>query len=152
MKLFECQNCGQLLYFENTKCERCGRVLGYLPDDAVLSAVAEEEDGRWRALAAPERLVRFCANAAQGACNWLVPAEGPDAFCLACRLNRTIPDLGPPEHLLLRQRLEAAKHQLVYSLLRLGLPLVSKFEDPGAGLAFDFLADPVPGHLTARKS
>ena len=81
-----------------------------------------------------------------------MPAEGPDAFCLACRLNRTIPDLGPPEHLLLRQRLEAAKHQLVYSLLRLGLPLVSKFEDPGAGLAFDFLADPVPGHLTARKS
>ena len=152
MKLFECQNCGQLLYFENTKCERCGRVLGYLPDDAALSAVAEEEDGRWRALAAPERLVRFCANAAQGACNWLVPAEGPDAFCLACRLNRTIPDLGPPEHLLLWQRLEAAKHQLVYSLLRLGLPLVSKFEDPGAGLAFDFLADPVPGHLTARKS
>ena len=28
MKLFECQNCGQLLYFENTGCERCGHVLG----------------------------------------------------------------------------------------------------------------------------
>src|SRR5438034_1176604 len=24
MKLFECQNCGQLLYFENTNCESCG--------------------------------------------------------------------------------------------------------------------------------
>jgi hypothetical protein len=32
----------------------------------------------------------------------------------------------------------------VYSLQRLGLPLVSKFEDPDTGLAFDFLADPIP--------
>ena len=24
MKLFECQNCGQPLYFENTRCESCG--------------------------------------------------------------------------------------------------------------------------------
>jgi hypothetical protein len=142
MKLFECQNCGQLLYFENTRCERCGHVLGYLPDSAVLSALAEEDDSRWRALAAPKRLVRFCANAAYEACNWLVPAEASGAFCQACRLNRTIPDLGPPEHLLRWQRLEAAKHRLVYSLLRLGLPVVSKFDNPDAGLAFDFLADP----------
>jgi hypothetical protein len=142
MKLFECQHCGQLLYFENTRCERCGHLLGYLPDGAMLSALTEEGGDRWRALAAPERLVRFCANAAPGACNWLIPADGADTFCPACRLNRTIPDLGPPEHLLRWQRLEAAKHRLVYSLLRLGLPLVSKFEDPGTGLAFDFLADP----------
>ena len=55
MKLFECQHCGQLLYFENTRCERCGHVLGYLPDGAVLSALTEEGGDRWRALAAPER-------------------------------------------------------------------------------------------------
>ena len=87
------------------------------------------------------RLVRFCANASYDACNWLVPAEGPDAFCRACRHNRTIPDLGAPEHLLRWQRLEAAKHRLIYGLLRLDLPLVSKFEHPESGLAFDFLAD-----------
>jgi hypothetical protein len=145
MKLFECQNCGQLLYFENTRCERCGHVLGYLPDGAVLSALAPADGDRWRPLSTPEQVYRFCANAAHEACNWLVPAAAPDAFCQACRLNRTIPDLGPPEHLLRWQRLEAAKHHLVYSLLRLGLPLVSKFEDRGTGLAFDFLADPLPG-------
>jgi hypothetical protein len=39
MKLFECQDCGQLLYFENTWCERCGHVLGYLSERAVLSAL-----------------------------------------------------------------------------------------------------------------
>ncbi len=30
MKLFECQKCGQLLHFENTRCERCGRTRGYV--------------------------------------------------------------------------------------------------------------------------
>lgn len=142
MKLFECQHCGQLLYFENTRCERCGHVLGYLPERAVLSALTREDGDRWRPVAEPLRLYRFCANASYDACNWLVPAEGPDRFCRACCLNRTIPDLGPAQHLLRWQRLEAAKHQLVYGLLRLGVPLVSKFENPDAGLAFDFLADP----------
>ena len=141
MKLFECQNCGQLLYFENTRCERCGHALGYLPEGAVLSALTEEDGGRWRPLIAPEQVYRFCANATHGACNWLVPADGPEAFCRACRHNRTIPDLGLPEHLLRWRRLEAAKHRLIYGLLRLGLPLVSKWENPESGLAFDFLAD-----------
>src|SRR5919106_4546362 len=142
MKLFECQHCGQLLYFENTRCERCGHDLGYLPDSAVLSALTREDGDRWRLLAAPLGLVRFCANASYDACNWLVPAESSDAFCRACRHNRTIPDLGVAEHLLRWRRLEAAKHRLVYGLLRLGLPLPSKIEDSESGLAFDFLAGP----------
>jgi hypothetical protein len=140
MKLFECQHCGQLLYFENTRCERCGHVLGYLPDRAELSALAPHDGQRWRPLIAPEQPQRLCANAAHDACNWLVPANAPGTFCRACRLNRTIPDLGPPDHLLRWQHLEAAKHRLVYALLRLGLPVVSRFDDPQTGLAFDFLA------------
>jgi hypothetical protein len=140
MKLFECQHCGQLLYFENTRCERCGHVLGYLPDRATLSALVPHDGQRWRALAAPERLRRLCANAAHDACNWLVPADESATFCPACRLNRTIPDLGPPDHLLRWQHLESAKRRLVYALLRLGLPVVSKLDDARAGLAFDFLA------------
>jgi len=139
VKLFECQCCGQLLYFENTRCERCGSSLGYLPDRTVLSALAAEGDERWRPLAAPEETSRFCANAAHGACNWLVAADSPDVFCRACRLNRTIPNLAASRNLLLWQRLEAAKHRLVYGLLRLNLPLVSKVEDVEKGLAFDFL-------------
>lgn len=140
MKLFECQHCGQLLYFENTRCERCEHVLGYLPDRTTLSALRAEGDDLWRPLATPDEPFRFCANAHYGACNWLVPADGPDAFCQACRLNRTIPNLTVPENVLLWQRLEAAKHRLVYGLLRFNLPLVSKFENAEKGLAFDFLA------------
>ena len=144
MKLFECQFCAQLLYFENTSCERCERSLGYLPEQTDLSALEPEDDDHWRPLAAPEQPFRFCANAAHDACNWLVPADGPGQRCRACELNRTIPDLERPEHLLLWRRMEAAKRRLVYGLLRLRLPLVGKEEDPDAGLAFDFLADPEP--------
>jgi hypothetical protein len=140
MKLFECQHCGHLLFFENTRCVRCGHLLGYLPDRMVLSALTDRDGDGWRPLGAPEQPVRFCANAAHDACNWMVPAESSDRFCRACRLNRTIPSLDMPGHLLSWQRLEGAKHRLVYGLLRLGLPLASKVEDPQAGLAFDFLA------------
>jgi len=150
MKLFECQHCGHLLFFENTRCERCGHALGYLPAHTTLSALtpatsAGDTSDRWQALAVPGEQFRFCANATHEVCNWLVPADGPDAFCVACRLNRTIPNLEDPRSLLLWRRLEHAKHRLVYGLLRLGLPVVSKHDDFERGMAFDFLAAPAPG-------
>jgi hypothetical protein len=141
MKLFECEHCGQLLYFENTRCERCGRRLGYLPDQARLTVLSKEGGDRWRSPALAERAFRFCANAVHDACNWLLPADGLETFCTACRLNRTIPNLDTPGNLLRWQRLEAAKHRLVYGLLRFGIPLTSRSTDPRAGLAFDFLSD-----------
>ncbi len=144
MKLFECQNCGQLLYFDNTHCERCGCLLGFIAEKSMLSALSATGENTWHALAAPGDVFRFCANSAYDACNWLVAAESGDAFCRACRLNRTIPDLDVSANLMLWQRLEAAKHRLVYGLLRLGLPLISKHDDPEKGLAFDFLAGSGP--------
>ena len=143
MKLFECQNCGQLIYFENVQCERCGCSLGYLPGAAVMTALHRNGDGTYSPLAAPSRKVVYCANRPHGSCNWLVEA-GADALCRACKLNRTIPDLAHTDNLKHWQRIEIAKHRLVYSLMRLGLPIKSKVEDPGRGLAFDFLAPP-PG-------
>ncbi len=69
MQLFECQQCGQFLYFENTRCEHCGHSLGYLPELSVLSALLPEGDGTWRPLAAPDRPSRFCANVTHAARN-----------------------------------------------------------------------------------
>ncbi len=152
MRLFECQHCGQLLFFENTSCERCGRRLGYLAEESAMSALEAADDGRWRALARPGQLFRFCANAGWEACNWLVPADDGDggggaaAFCRACRLNRTVPDLSDARNLMHWQRVETAKHRLVYGLLRLCLPLVSRFDDADRGLAFDFLSGSGPGY------
>ncbi|BBK33219.1 hypothetical protein STHU_38530 [Allostella humosa] len=143
MKLFECQNCGQPLYFENTRCMSCGLVLGYLPDIGEMSALESEGDD-WRALGAPDRPYRFCANVTHGICNWLVPADQDEPLCRACRHNRTIPDLAPAGNLDRWRRLELAKHRLFYTLLALGLPLANRVDDPDNGLAFDFLADASP--------
>jgi hypothetical protein len=141
MKLFKCQNCDQLLYFENTRCERCGYALGYLWEARALSALTPTDSGAWQALADASQLYRYCANAVHDVCNWLVPADAPDALCLACQLNNTIPNLSQAEQLGRWRKLEFAKHRLVYSLLRFGLPVTNKSVDPALGLAFDFLAD-----------
>ena len=39
MKLFKCQSCQQILYFENTVCVKSGHRLGYIPEMATLSAL-----------------------------------------------------------------------------------------------------------------
>ena len=39
MKLFKCQYCAQLLYFENTLCIKCGHRLGYIPSREALTAL-----------------------------------------------------------------------------------------------------------------
>lgn len=142
MRLFSCQHCGQVLYFENTRCENCGATLGYLPEANVLSALeAEGTAGLFRPAADPGRPLRFCANAGLEGCNWMVPAEGQEALCLACRHNRTIPDLSDANNLALWRKIEVAQHRAFYSFVRLGLPMRTRAEAPENGLAFDILAD-----------
>jgi hypothetical protein len=147
MKLFECQFCGQPLYFENTFCESCGHRLGFSPPLQTLSAV-DWANGVWTALADPSRSFRFCANAEYDVCNWLVAADGPDRYCVACRHNRVIPDLSQPRNVERWRRLEVAKRRLFYTLLKLDLPIAGHRDD-SRGLAFDFLSDPAEGTALA---
>jgi hypothetical protein len=155
MKLFQCQNCGQPLYFENTRCERCGLSLGYLPKRETISALEQRggmddpERQVWRALADME-LYRHCANAAYDVCNWLIPAAASDSYCAACRHNRVIPDLSLPDNLPRWRALEVAKHRLFYTLFQLRLPVETQAENP-AGLAFQFLADVGPNVGSAQS-
>jgi hypothetical protein len=141
MKLFACQHCGNLLYFENTSCERCGHKIGYLPELETMSAV-EPEGASWSALADPKTLYRFCANWEQHACNWMVEADSPSPYCRACQHNRTIPDVSDPERHVLWKRIEEAKRRLFYSLIKLRLPLPTPASGDPQPLVFDFLADP----------
>jgi hypothetical protein len=120
--------------------------LGELPDWGALSVLEPLSDGQFLALAVPEWPYRFCANYEHGVCNWMVPAAGGDSFCAACRHNHLIPDLSAPGNLQLWARIETAKHRLFYSLLKLGLPLENRQDDPAHGLAFDFLADSSQPH------
>ena len=146
MKLFSCQGCGQLLYFENVLCESCGRALGYLTDLTEISALDPLEGGGWAVLAAPGQAYKYCHNYDAGMCNWMLPADSDEEFCAACRHNRVIPDLSVAGNDALWRKIETAKHRLFYSLLRLNLPLENRADDPEHGLAFDFLADPPETH------
>ncbi|MGO4713988.1 zinc-binding metallopeptidase family protein [Bradyrhizobium sp. 2TAF24] len=143
MRLFKCAVCAQLLYFETTRCDTCGHVLGYEHEQNRLLALETEDEGAhatWRTAPPSEARYRFCSNAAYGVCNWLIDAASADAFCLACRHNGIIPDLSQPPNAVNWQRIEIAKHRLLYTLLRLQLPLQTRAEDP-EGLLFNFLAD-----------
>jgi hypothetical protein len=144
MKLFECQNCGQLLYFENVRCEKCGCALGYHSNEAALLSLTADDNSQFHPVGDVQQTYRYCTNAQYDVCNWLIPAEQAEEFCAACILNRTIPTLDTLEHLLAWKKLEWAKHRLVYMLLQMHLPLVSKQVNPEQGLAFDFLAEPDP--------
>lgn len=143
MRAFPC-HCGNTLFFRNPGCARCGRQVNFLPDQQRLSAVEPAADGTLVPVSpgAAVRPYRQCQNQLQHqVCNWLIPAAEPAAMCVACRLNRTIPDLSVADNLELWRRLEVAKHHTVYSLLRLGLPIPDKQSYPDDGLAFEFLAD-----------
>jgi hypothetical protein len=140
MKLFECQSCGNPLYFENTKCERCHHQTGYLPDLEVVSAVEPRGD-KWAALADSSKLYRFCANWELHACNWLVDPDAGSPLCRACQHNRTIPDISDPKRFALWRRMEEAKRRLIYSLIKLKLPTPSLASGEQEPLVFDFLAE-----------
>ena len=146
MKLFSCQACGQVLFFENVRCEHCGHVLGYLPDKTTVSALEPLAGEAWKALAAPQNAYKFCRNYSHGVCNWMVPADDAVGFCAACRHNHVIPDLSAPGNNQLWSRFEAAKRRLFYTLMRLHLPLENRLDNPQHGLAFDFLADEARTH------
>ena len=141
MKLFRCQVCDNIIYFENRSCGPCNHRLGYIPELELMTALEPAADANWTPVSAdgPRRL---CANADHDVCNWLIPASAPDRLCLACRHNDTIPDISNLEHLSGWRELEFAKHRSFYSLLRWKLPLKTRAEDPSHGLAFEFLADP----------
>lgn len=143
MKNFRCA-CGNMLYFENTRCLVCGRQLGFVPRAHVLTALEKAGPELWRALhpAIEDARQRLCANYTEHqVCNWLVPESDPHPYCESCRLNRMIPDLSEPNNRVLWRRIEDAKRRLLYSLHALRLPVIGRDVDAASGLAFEFLAD-----------
>ncbi|MFC3072111.1 zinc-binding metallopeptidase family protein [Shinella pollutisoli] len=141
MKLFTCRTCGQTVHFDNRLCVRCGAMLGFVAGDVTLHALVPAGEGLWAlAPGGGGALYRFCDNALHGVCNWLVPADGPHAFCEACRHNRIVP-VTDPRGLERWRRIGLAQRHLFYSLLRWNLPRPTREEDPEGGLVFDFLAD-----------
>ncbi len=145
MKLFACQNCGQVLHFENTSCLRCGHTLGYIPEEDRIFAVVPDGEV-WTVVpgadgaTGPQRF-RFCHNWELSACNWMVPAGSGAGYCAACQHNRTVPDLSAPANHARWQKIETAKRRLIYTLRHMDLPLPVPGDGHPEPLVFDFLAD-----------
>lgn len=143
MKSFRC-SCGNTIYFENTFCGQCGRMLGFLPDIMDMSDLEPMENGRWQALnpLARKGIYRQCVNYSREAvCNWMVPDHEPEHFCTACRLNEVIPNLDKPGNRSLWLTVERRKRRLVYDLRRHGLPVYNRRQYPQTGLSFAFMED-----------
>jgi len=144
MKTFTC-SCGQRVFFENTLCTACGRALGYSPEkSAVLSFVIDNKTVGTKQIWRDEKsneAFKPCQNySTYNVCNWVLPTDSPDSFCLSCRLNEMIPAITLPQKRRWWASMESAKRRLVVTLLKLKLDVLSRKQSPN-GLAFAFLED-----------
>lgn len=147
-KIWPCR-CGQSLFFRNSQCLACNALLGYQPEESRLTSLQPGlQEGTWTLDADPDAgLFRRCANLdTPAACNWLLSANDHDSLCIACSLNRTIPDLSVPENPERWRKVEIAKRRLVAQLITLGLPVIPKSVDEETGLAFDFIGIDLEGN------
>jgi hypothetical protein len=154
MKIFHCDHCQNLVFFENIRCVHCDHQLAYLPDIEDIGSLepAGANLVRSPARGAAGKLYRLCHNyTAENVCNSAIPSTDPDPLCRSCRLTRVIPDLSVVGHREAWYRLELAKRRLIYTLAMLGLPLANQATDPENGLAFEFLADG-PGVMTGHAN
>jgi hypothetical protein len=143
---YQCR-CGNRIFFRNTLCLACRSQLGYLPDEGRMAALDHgASPDAWR-VEGRDGVMKSCANRdSAAACNWVMHAADSNAYCIACRLNRTIPNLDDVDNVCYWAKLEIAKRRMVSELLGFGLPLKSKVnEDPDHGLMFDFLRSPPGG-------
>jgi hypothetical protein len=128
MQRFTCE-CGNVLFFGSSRCLKCSSEVGYDPQGGAMVRLQ------------PGSRMKRCDNGVKhGVCNWVLRADSSEMLWLACRLNRTIPDLSTDRNRMLWGRVEMAKRRFIYTLLRMGIALPSKAENPQAGLAFDIVS------------
>ena len=135
MKIFHCDHCGHLLFFENTDCVGCQHRVAYLPDLQLVGSLDPDGEDMWRS-PLPQAVTgyRLCQNdKIEGICNWAVPADDDNPLCVSCRITRVIPNLAEPANRAAWYRLEAAKRRLLFTLIELGLPMANRIEDPNEG-------------------
>lgn len=133
MRAFLCRVCHSPLVIDDSKCNVCGTALGYsrLEGDMVPiynGTYLDTAGAHWS----------LCRNGDLSGCNWLVPYAGEQ--CFSCGLTRTRPPDADLEGLALYPVAEGAKRHLIAELDRIGLPIVTRAENPENGLCFDMLS------------
>jgi hypothetical protein len=148
MRVFTCDNCGQLIFFDNVECLRCHAPLGYLHGRRSVVALSST-DGGLLDLGTPARLWQRCATERVTGCNWLVP-PGTNALCESCALTRTRPADDDSEGMAELVQAEMAKRRLVFQLAEIGLPVEPRDDRAGRGLAFDLLSSATTKVITGH--
>lgn len=139
MKPFQC-DCGHSVYFDSHQCIACGSVLGFDPECLEMKSLTPGAPGTL--IDSSGRQFRLCANGTEhGVCNWLQRAEDENPLCFGCQFNRTIPELAKHANIRRWGKFESGKKRLLYTLLRLGLPVENGHRAPRTGLLFDFVED-----------
>src|SRR5258706_8805889 len=96
MRVFHCDHCGQLLFFENVNCVRCGRALAFVPELSAVASLDPTPGSHWISPVSAHEL-KLCENYTKhSVCNWALAFDDPNTLCRACRLTRTIPNLSRP--------------------------------------------------------
>ena len=107
--------------------------------------LSKDDAGAWCPVEDPpntQDTYRLCENyVTHNVCNWALPGDSPEALCRSCSLTHTIPLLDSLENRAAWYRLETAKRRMLYTLLSLELPVVSKIAEPVTGLEFQFMSD-----------
>ena len=146
MKPYLCPNCARPNHFEVRVCPNCAFTLGYDPTSDQFLFLGDDT-AHWLDARGDTHEVVACENNNEyQVCNWLVPGSDEQHRCVACRHNRTIPDLTGPTVPERWAKIEAAKRRLFHTLLTLDLPMETQPEAEATGtepgLTFDFLYDP----------
>jgi hypothetical protein len=142
VKLFECEQCAGVLFFENTLCRGCNAALGYCVESGRLTTLPDGEAAQtpFPLAGGGPAHYRRCQNYSDyNACNWLVAADDDEPFCRSCRLTEIVPDLSDAANKAAWFEVEGAKRRLLYTLYSLRLPVVSKRDDEEGGVTFRFL-------------
>lgn len=158
MTPFACTHCGRTVYFENTHCESCGSLLGFVPGERRMvsfepvATVGEAASAGWlkREAVASDRGAATaprhdhgmpCGNrTAHQVCNWMLDPGDAGPLCQSCRLTQVIPSLAGAHHLGQWAAIERAKRRLMYTLMGLGLtPRPIGADRLGRGLCFQLL-------------
>ncbi len=148
MKVFHCDHCDNLVFFENTQCVVCGHRLAFIPEMIDVGSLDPVDDTLWLSPLTQGEGARYrlCRNYTQASvCNWAIPAEDEHPLCASCRMTSLIPDLSVPGNAEAWYRLEVAKRRVLYTLLQLGLPTSRVAGTDGSALRFEFLADSPDG-------
>src|SRR3954462_5787117 len=79
---FQCNNCQNVLFYENSACLKCGAEIGLDPESRRMVSLGDNS------------AYQRCRNGSRHqVCNWVVPRGAENPLCVSCQLNRQIPDL-----------------------------------------------------------